>query len=301
MSAAEPSQGGNAPLMGSAAAPTASVGAGATAQRVFIEGVGLLGPGLASWSSAQAVLRGAAPYVSRPTVLLPPARLAAAERRRASAVIRIAMAVADEAVAQAAIDPRTLATVFTSSGGDGVNCHALCETLAGDNRLLSPTRFTNSVHNAAAGYWHIAVASRAASTSLSAHDGSFAAGLIEAATQVCGRDEPVLLVAYDMPYPEPLHALRALPDHFGLALLLAPAATRRSLAALDVVMVEAAPAGSLTDCNDAALDALRRSIPAAAALPLLQALASGGECELTLAYLPALQLRVGLHFGVAAS
>ena len=53
-------------------------------------------------------------------------------------------------------DAATLATVFSASGADGHNCHALCEQLATDDRQLSPTRFHNSVHNAAAGYWSVA-------------------------------------------------------------------------------------------------------------------------------------------------
>ena len=105
----------------------------------------------------------------------------------------------------------------------------LCETLAGADRQISPTRFTNSVHNAPAGYWHIAVGSRAASTSLSAYDGSFAAGLVEALAQVVASGEPVLLVALDVPYPEPPHRLRPLPNHAGVALLLAQDRSERML------------------------------------------------------------------------
>ena len=119
--------------------------------KVHLQGVGLLGPGIASWSAAQPLLRGAQAHVNSPTLLPPPARLPSAERRRAGAAIKLAMAVADEAVLQAAIDPQALATVFTSSSGEGVNCHLLCEALAGPDRLVSPTRFTNSVHNAVGG------------------------------------------------------------------------------------------------------------------------------------------------------
>ena len=246
---------------------------------VWVQGVGLLGPGLDSWPAALAVLRGAAPHVSRPTVLPLPVRLPTAERRRAGAAVKLALAVADEAVAQARVDAGTLATVFTSSSGEGLNCHLLCETLATPTPLVSPTRFTNSVHNAASGCWHIAVASQATSTSLCAFDASFGAGLIEAATSVCTSGAPVLLVVSDSPYPEPLHATRPLPDHFGLALLLTPAETAQSLAALTITLPlptgDAVPidAAAVSTCEDPSLDTLRRAIPAAAALPLLVALA----------------------------
>ena len=261
---------------------------------VWIEGIGLLGPGLSSWSSAQDVLRGAHGHVSSSTVLPPPARLPAAERRRAGAAVKLAMAVADEAVALAGVDPHTLATVFSASSGEGANCHLLCETLASAAPLVSPTRFTNSVHNAAAGYWHIAVASRASSTSLGAFDASFGAGLIEAATSVALSGRPMLLVASDTPYPEPLHTARPLPDHFGMALVLGASATARSIASLSL---ELAPGATpATPCTDAALEALRQAIPAACGLPLLQALAGAAPLQrLVLPYLPTLSLKLLLQ------
>ena len=262
-----------------------------TALRVWVQGVGLLGPGLPSWADAIDVLRDARAHVSHPTVLPPPARLPTAERRRAGAAVKLALAVADEAVAQAQIDPGALATVFTSSSGEGSHCHALCETLASTAPMVSPTRFTNSVHNAAAGCWHIAVASRASSTSLCAFDGSFGAGLIEAATSVHYSGQPVLLVASDSPYPEPLNSVRPLPDHFGVALLLAPAATERSLAALTIELLADPPDASR--CDAPSLDALRRTIPAAAALPLLQALAQRApQRRVVFGYLPTMGLQV---------
>jgi hypothetical protein len=264
---------------------------------MFIQGIGLLGPGLPSWPASQATLRGEQPHQFVLTVLPPPPRLPPAERRRAGSVIRLAMAVAEEAIAHADVDPQTLATVFTSSGGEGSNCHSLCETLASESPLISPTRFTNSVHNAASGYWHIAVGSRCTSTSLCAYDGSFGAGLIEAATLMQTSGEPLLLVAYDLPYPEPLNTVRPLPDNFGLALMLTPAPNPRSIAELRVEPMRTRDAPAPDVCADASLEALRTGIPAGAALPLLQALArdtDGGMRELVLDYLPQLKVKVSL-------
>jgi Beta-ketoacyl synthase, N-terminal domain len=262
---------------------------------VWVDGVGVLGPGLPSWSSSLATLRGEQLHVFVPSVLPPPARLPPAERRRAGAAVKLAMAVADEAVAHAGADPHTLATVFSASSGEGGNCHILCETLATDTPMVSPTRFTNSVHNAAAGYWHIAVASRAASTSLGAFDASFGAGLIEAATSVALSRAPILLVASDTPYPEPLHAARPLPDNFGIALVLSAMRSARSLASLSIELVQGKSVP--TACTDASLEALRIAIPAACGLPLLHALARGEEQvqTLALAYLPTLTLNVSLQ------
>jgi hypothetical protein len=273
-----------------------------SALEVRVQGVGFLGPGLASWAAASAVLGGREPYVSAPTLLPAPPRLPAAERRRAGPSIRLAMAVAEEAVAMAGVDPSRLATVFAASGGEGSNCHLLCETLAGDDRQLSPTRFTNSVHNAPAGYWHIAVGSQSASTSLSAFDGSFGAGLLEAATQVLTLGAPVLLVACDVPYPEPLHRLRPLSHPVGMALVLAPASASGGQALLDIELAAPERAGQSTRCADEGLESLRGQVPAAVALPLLQALdRAGDEAEMVVIdYLPTLKLRVGLRCAAAA-
>ena len=268
--------------------------------KVFVHSAGLLGPGLSSWAAAQDVLRGTQPHVAGKTRLPPPACLPSAERRRAGDAIKLAMAVADEAVTMGEVDPKTLATVFTSSSGEGVNCHAICETLASDNRLISPTRFANSVHNAPAGYWHIATASRAPSTSLCAFDGSFAAGLVEAAAKSLSLRAPVLLVASDTPYPEPLHATRPLADSFGVALVLTPQATARSLAALQIGLVGANHEAPISLCEDASLECLRAHTPAAHALPLLQALARRERRQsLLIDYLPALRLQADVA-GISA-
>jgi hypothetical protein len=262
---------------------------------VHIIGIGALGPGLTDWASAAALLREPASWQRQPTAVPAPQRLPATERRRAGTVVKASIVVADEALAGSGIDAATLASVFTSSTGDPANCHLLCEALAAPERLVSPTRFTNSVHNAPAGYWHIAAASRAASTSLAAFDASFAAGLLEAAVQCQATQAPVLLVACDVPYPEPLHAVRTVADTFAVALLLAPAAAVGSRS----VDIELQPEIAATACGDPGLEALRRTIPAARALPLLQALAGGSAQTLVLDGLPgqALRLTVGATLG----
>lgn len=245
---------------------------------VRISGVGVLGPGLSGWEAASVCLADPSAWSSAPTALPPPARLAAAERRRAGSLVKLSLAVADQAIEMAVaagheIEVSRLATVFTSSSGDTLNCHAMCEALAAPERAVSPTRFTNSVHNATAGYWHIATASRAPSTSLCGFDASLAAGVLEAAAQVAAEGNPVLLVASDIPYPQPLHAQRPSPDAFGVALLLGRMeGSGRSTATLQVEAGR--PGDAVTPCAPSDLEALRRAIPAAQSLPLLEAIAS---------------------------
>lgn len=269
---------------------------------VDLLGLSLIGPGLADWASARPVLRGEAAYTQAPTAVPPPQRLPPAERRRAGAAIKIAMAVADAACTDAAIDPQTLPSVFTSSSGDGVNCHALCESLASPNpadRLISPTRFTNSVHNAAAGYWHIAVGSQGASTSLCAFDASFGAGLVAALTQVRSLEQPLLFVASDTPYPAPLHTVRPLPDSMGAAMVLAPAGAAGQGAPRARIWAQILWGDddlTATPCRAASLEALRQAIPAAQALPLLEAIARGESTVVCLALQPGLMLSIAVAF-----
>ena len=235
----------------------------------YVDGVGFLGPGLADWPAAERVLSGEAHWSSAPTTLPPPQCLPSAERRRTGALVKLTLAVGLEASARAGADPASLAAVFTSSGGDGQNCHEICQVLASGDRQLSPTRFHNSVHNAAAGYWGIATGATTAANALCAHDASFAAGLLEALCQVTVERTGVILIAYDASYPEPMHSARPIADACGVALVLRPQAGVASLARLDA-SISTERADRL---EDAALETLRSSIPAARSLPLLAQLA----------------------------
>lgn len=241
----------------------------------WVEGVAVLGPGLAGWAAAREVLAGRAALAPAPTAIPPLAVLPPAERRRVGQVVRLALAAGLAACEDAAADPAVLPTVFASSGGDGANCHAICETLASDDRLISPIRFHNSVNNAASGYWGIATGATAPSAIIAAYDGSFAAGLLEALVQLATPDETdgrILLVAYDVPYPAPLHALRPVDDAFAIALVLAAARGPAATARLEAGLGRATP----TALSDPALEQLRFGAPAGRGLALLDALATGG-------------------------
>ena len=254
----------------------------------WIEGIGFIAPGLPDWPSARAVLRGEAPLAVAPSVLPAPSLLPPAERRRASRVVKLTLALGLEAAAQAGADVATLATVFAASGADGHNCHAICEQLATDDRQISPTRFHNSVHNAAAGYWGIATGSMAPCQVICAYDASFGAGLLDALGQVVVDRQATLLIAYDSEYPAPLFAKRPVPDVAGVALLLTPERSERSLARITVTSGTDA-AGPLAAAE---LEALRSTIPALRALPLLQKLAKGEGGSVCLDYLAPMQLQV---------
>lgn len=259
---------------------------------VFVEGVGLLGPGLAGWELGRQYLSGELPYQSVRSLLPLPMSLPAAERRRAGAVVKVSLAVGLESVEASGYPASALPSVFTSSSGDAVNCHEICSALASNDRLISPTRFHNSVHNASSGYWSISTGAMASSSVLCAHDGSFAAGLLEAVAQAVLDNTAVLLVAYDTDYPEPLRSARPLPDTFGVALVLAPQRSIRSLAQWSLAPASCLTSASADVMSDNALEALRTAIPAARGLPLLHSIATSGQGTVVLDYLKDVHLAV---------
>ena len=247
----------------------------------YIGGIGVLGPGLHNWPHAAAVLSGKQPYLPAPTLLPTPAMLPPAERRRTGRVVKLALAVALEATASADADPASLPSVFSSSGSDGHICHEICQALALPAREVSPTRFSNSVHNVAAGYWSIATGSMTESNVLCAFDASFIAGLLDALTQVAVDRQSVLLVAYDSEYPAPLHAKRPIPDALGVAMVFNPGRSATSIARIDLTLTDETG----DNMSDLQLEALRRAIPAARSLPLLRLLAIGAAGRAVLDYL----------------
>jgi Beta-ketoacyl synthase, N-terminal domain len=259
--------------------------------RVHVAGVGINGPGLTGWRASYKVLSGDDPYMRAATLVANPPLLPPAEGRRSGRPVKLALGVAHEAFTHAAHDPSATATVFTSSSGDGDNVHAILEILASANRDVSPTRFHNSVHNAAAGYWSIAARSHAPSTSLCGYDASFAAGLMEAAAQIAVDRKPVSLIAYDQPYPEPLHAKRPLADCFGAAFIFTPERDNHTLAMLSIEITRA-HAKQATTMLDPDLECIRTGIPAARSLPLLAAIARRGEENVVLDYVGGAMLEI---------
>lgn len=233
----------------------------------YINAIGIAAPGLPDWSAARTVLRDEQAYAATELPVYQPSLLPPNERRRASPTVRMAFRVAEEATREQ--NAAGLATVFVSADGDLQISNRICTALAEAQRFISPTDFHNSVHNAAAGYWSIASGAQGPSTAISGWDTGFVVGLLEAWGMVQVEHRDTLLVAYDLPAPEPLFGKRALSAPFGIALLLSGAAQPNSLARFTLEETEAAE----TAMTNPAMEALRRSNPAARALPLLECIA----------------------------
>jgi hypothetical protein len=257
--------------------------------RAFVDGIGFWSPATPCWEAAVAGFRGApappGPAVARPL----PAGLAANERRRAPDSVLVALAVAEAAVAASGRDAHALAHVFSSAHGDLPIVDALCRTLAQDARLLSPTRFHHSVHNAAAGYWAIASGCRAPGSALAAFDCSFAHGLLEALVQQACEGQSVLLVGFDTEACGRLAAVNASRSLLGMALVLAPHPGPSSRWALQARLrpgaaarasLRSAAARSLA--ANASADALPLAEALAGTQPFALAMPLGDTCHLAL-------------------
>lgn len=256
--------------------------------RFYIEGVGVWSPHLADFPALCEILAGSTPVppAKAPTASI----LSPAERRRAPTCVRLALEVAQQAVAASGREPATLPCVFASSHGDQATTDYMCATLAREPLELSPTRFHNSVHNAPAGYWTIAVGCRAASSAVSAGRASFGAGLLEAGSQVLSNDEAVLLACADTMGTGPMYEVTGCREAFGCALLLAPEPGAHTLARVDLQLTPALPEPPLPE----PLASWRTSNPSAPALALLALLARGaGHCQLAAA--PSLGLHIDLE------
>ena len=234
---------------------------------ITIEGIGFWASGLPSWDAAKAfVATGTLPEQApaRPAARL----LAPNEQRRAPETVVVALEVGHAACQAAGRDPATLPSVFTSTHGDLAITDAMCSAIANDPLSVSPIRFHNSVHNAAAGYWTIGVGSMQPATALSAYDASFAQGLIEAAGVLASGAPVVLLVAYDSQAVGPLATLLTSTGLLGGALVLSQAS--RPQAPRLRMRVEPGSTGAI-----GALQARCGGNAMAPMLPLFDALATG--------------------------
>ena len=199
------------------------------------------------------------------------ALIPATMRRRTSLTTRMAITAATLACQQAGVNAQTLPSVFASLGGEIQITDALCRLLPDPEALLSPTQFHNSVHNTTAGYWSILNQAQAPTTAIAAADDGFAMGLLEAWSQLQFSPGDLLLVCYDEYWPQYLAAPIG-ETALACALILSTEAnhSQSALARPDRYQTQTAAAPLIID---KAWAKLANSAPAAAAIPLLQALA----------------------------
>ena len=201
--------------------------------KFFVTGAGLWARGLTSYAAFEKAAAAGFPGIRDAVFEQPsPASIPRRERRRAGSLINLAVEVAHQACKHAGVTKEGTASVFCSAMGDTAVTDYICRKLAGQERLLSPTKFTNSVHNAASGYWTISAGSRQPSTFVGGFMASFGAALLEAVSQALAQGTPVLLVAYDVENGWPLAEVWRVRESMGLAIVIEAQAPRARPCAL---------------------------------------------------------------------
>jgi hypothetical protein len=188
--------------------------------------------GWAAWSP------GAAPVGAAPPALL---------RRRVSPLGQEALRAV-----WSLPETQTSRIIASSRHGEFGRTLSILDTLVGDAEV-SPADFTLSVHHALVGLLSIACGNRQGHTAVAAGSESFCFGFLEALSCLSERpDEPVVLVHYDEPLPEPFAVFDRPAGHPEvLALVLAAAAEGAPLS------LATAPAGkNLSRSHSHAMDFL---------------------------------------------
>jgi hypothetical protein len=239
--------------------------------KLQISGVGLWGPDLCSWQDFLTAQTSDFRNLSGPTATPSPQTIPAREMRRAPLPVKIAIEVIEQACAMASIETGRVATVFSSAMGDNAITDYICRALSAPEKFLSPTKFHNSVHNAASGYWSIAAGNRSPSGYVGAFEDSFSIAALEAATLCVAEARPVVLAIYDVPTMGPLTDICTIQHSFGAAFVL-EAGTRSDTWPIEISCREGAVERQRLRSHQ--LQKLCDENPAAQALALLEAIAS---------------------------
>lgn len=266
---------------------------------VRIDGVGLWGPGLTCFDDLVTVASSANPGPLGEFAAPKPEAIPPKERRRAGLMINLAVEAAHQACEHAGVDKAEVPSIFVSSMGDTDITDYMCRKLAQPEKLLSPTKFHNSVHNAPAGYWSISAANRAASTFAGSGLQSTGMGLLEAASMATEINSGVLLVGYDIANRPPFADISPVGASFAFAVVVHPADyTGPGLNARLSLEVAAVDRACTDPPHSAPLRELTTLNPAAQSLALLERLALGpteSDRPLHLAAGPACQLNLTLQ------
>lgn len=227
--------------------------------RLSILGTGAYGPGFTTMDELRADPPADAQFLPPRPERIPPR-----ERRRAPLLVKLAVEVADQACAAAKIEPGLLPSIFASALGDTDIIDNMCRAVATNPAMLSPTKFHNSVHNAAAGYWSISTEGTEPANSLSSLGYTASTGLLEAG-MICTQDSrPVLLVVFDRTTPAPMR-FQEITDSFAAAIVLGPPRGDDS----DIELSVHDEPADWTALKDERLNTLYANNPAARILPLL--------------------------------
>lgn len=227
--------------------------------QAFVRGLGLWSPGFSSvsdWCSGASRSEAVKPEASS---------LGGALGRRATALTRIGVEALQQAASDAKVEVSAVPTVWATAHGEHETAVEILRGLVlGDGRI-SPTRFHNSVYNAAAGYASIATGNRQPSTTLAGGADLVAMALLEGLCVLHAGARDVIVVALDEPMLPPFDARGA----------AAPLAVSLCLSA-DSGAAQARVSGlRRRDVAPVARHPRFGGLYVSAALPLLEAVANG--------------------------
>jgi Beta-ketoacyl synthase, N-terminal domain len=186
-------------------------------------GVGAWGPGFNNWAELQLLLLDSTNQLQEFAISSPkPEIIPANERRRSPLAVRAAVEVSWQALMQSGIDVKEVACVFGSGLGDTEITDYMCRVLTTDEKQLSPTKFHNSVHNAAAGYWTISTGCMKSANSIAAYHDTVGVCLLEAMLQANHHQEPVLVTVFDIEAQSTYKQIFPCDYSFAASLLICP-------------------------------------------------------------------------------
>jgi len=233
---------------------------------VNVRGVGLWMPGypdVASWLAQRPVAGADAPPAP------------GNQRRRSSLLVNMVAEVAAQASRQAGVELSRLQIVVGSAFGELATLVAMLDERERDG-VLSPLRFQNSVHNAAAGLLSIAHANKAPAMSLAAGNDTAAMVLLEAFTLLAQgpAGDGVIAIVADEALPQSIR-----PGHHASAIAAALVLTRPASGAADSTPVPLGVLEDLRQTSHASSPTAERPLevdgPTSAIIPLIAALGHG--------------------------
>ncbi len=211
-----------------------------TPMQCKVVGLGAWGPGFNSVDELRQCVEAPLDSDIGASMAPKPAVIPANERRRAPLPVKAAVEVSWQAINQSGLQAQEVACVFGSGLGDTQITDYMCRALTQPEKLLSPTRFHNSVHNAAAGYWTISTGCMKSANSVAGYRETVGLSLLEAVTQCLFDDEPVLVTVFDIAAHDAYASL--FPVHHSLAasVLLCPPdyASEQVLGSLSLTMTQ---------------------------------------------------------------
>ena len=207
-----------------------------TQNTVYLDAVTLVAPGVETSDQLKEALSNPS-FTGFPSDWKPkPDSIASRMYRRFSPQTLLAFLVAERIATELSSDA---AWVFGSAFGEGETLKVILDALSTPHMAIRPTRFQNSVHNAASGQWTIARGTRNDATSICGGDCTAGSSLLKALMQVQLETRPVGVVLFDSPLPYPLSVSHKLTVPAGAGFAFSPIKNPASLARIEYALCDA--------------------------------------------------------------